>query len=176
DNLAGGRLAAQHLIDHGITDIAYLGGAATGFTRINRQGGVAEVAHANGLTLNERWSVESGISSTTGYDMAAMLLADGPPPGAIICHSDAIAFGVMRALQDAGIAVGSDVRVVGFDDVPDAGNWSPSLTSISVATRQIGRDAARLLVDQMQGELDESPRSIVFQPQLKLRESCGHGA
>lgn len=176
DNLAAGRMAAEHLLEHGVRDIAYLGGAANGFTRANRLRGVTEVAHANGLELNSRWSVESGISSTTGYDMASTLLADGPPPSAVICHSDAIAFGVMRALQDAGHTIGEEVRVIGFDDVADAKNWSPSLTSIAVATRPIGRDAARLLVDQLQNGVGDAPRSVVFQPQLRLRESCGHRA
>lgn len=176
DNLAGGRLAAQHLLEHGVADIGYLGGSADGFTRRNRLQGVSEVVQANGLELNQRWSVESGISSKTGYEMATRLMEGGRPPAGIICHSDAIAFGVMRALHDAGVAIGSEVRVIGFDDVADAKNWSPSLTSIAVSTRQIGRDAARMLVEQLQGGVEESPRAIVFAPQLQMRESCGHGA
>lgn len=176
DNHKGGRIAAEHLLEHGCRDIAYVGGRAVGHSRRNRLRGVQEVVEGVGLELNSRWTVEAGISSAEGYTEAERLLKEGPAPEGIICHSDAIAFGVMRALQESGVAVGREVRVTGFDDLVDAANWSPSLTSVAVATRQIGQDASRLLIDQLRGRAGEAPRSIVFDPILRPRESCGHWA
>jgi LacI family transcriptional regulator len=141
------------------------------YTREERiRGFRAAVAHG-GRLVDERWCAPTKTSSNAGYERASTLLAAGSPPDGILCHSDAVAFGLMHALADSGLRVGTDVRVVGFDDLELSRHSSPALTSISVEARQMGKAAVDLLLRQMQGEPAGDP--VVFAPRLEVRESCG---
>lgn len=173
DRLAG-RLAAEHLFSHGVQEIAYFGGPADVYTRVDRLSGVSEATEKAGAKLNKHWSVHTPTSSTAGFEITQQLLQEHRPPDGIVCHSDAIAFGLMRALKDKGMDVGRDVRVVGFDDVEHAKNWSPSLTSVSVASKRMGVEATRMLVSLMSDSSDLSAPDAIFKPELQIRESCGH--
>jgi LacI family transcriptional regulator len=174
DDRAGGRLAAEHLVRHGVGNVAYFGGGERGTARIDRLAGVREILADTGISENHTWTVPSETSSTDGYAVAAALVGRHDPPDAVICHSDAIAFGLMRALQDRGVLPGRDCRVIGFDDVEHARAWSPALTSVSAAPRSMGRRAARMLLDRI-ADPSTPDESVVLHPKLALRESCGCG-
>ncbi len=170
----GGELAAQHLLDHGCRRIAFLGGPADVYGRADRWHAIVRIVEAAGARIDHAWSVPTQVSSTDGYDTARRLLARHEPlPDGIICHSDAIAFGLMRALRDEGVTIGEQVRVIGFDDVEHARSWSPSLTSISSFARDVGQAGARLLMKRMAGAAGDPPEAIICEPQLQVRESCG---
>lgn len=172
DDRRAGQLAANHLVEHGCSSLAYLGGPGSAWVRKERARGIAEVADLAGVRMVERWSLPTNTSSTAGYEAVRDLLdsADDHPDG-VICHSDAIAFGAMRAMQDSGIRVGHDIRVIGFDDVELAANWSPSLSSISINASSMGQSAARMIVRLIEGR--EGSDRYVIEPRLSIRESCG---
>lgn len=176
DDRRGGAMAAEHLTAHGCRTVAYLGGPPAVFTRAERRDGFLEVVRGSGSAFDEAWSVGTATSSSAGYEVVRALLSAGQaPPEGLACHSDAIAFGVMRALQDGGVVVGSGTRVIGYDDVEHARAWSPSLSSISVSSEEMGRAAAGLLLRAMSREgVGEEPRTVVLEPLLRPRESCGH--
>lgn len=173
DDRSAGRLAAQHLHEHGCRRIAYFGGPENASTRAERQEGVmAECARA-GIEFDEAWSTRTATSSTAGHVAAKERLEAGiAPPDGIVVHSDAIAFGLMRTLRDAGVRVGEDVRVIGFDDVEHARYWSPALTTISVNARRMGKVAVRMLLERIAHAGTPSEVQI-FEPELQIRESCG---
>ncbi|WP_165368024.1 LacI family DNA-binding transcriptional regulator [Phytoactinopolyspora endophytica] len=173
DDDAGARLATQHLLDHGARQIAYFGGPEHGVARIDRVAGMAALLEENTLEPELTWTVPSRVSSSEGYALASKLLKRHPPPEAVICHSDAIAFGLMRALRDADVEIGSACRVIGYDDIEHAQAWSPSLTSVSVAARTMGRRAARMLVERIETRGAAPDESLVLRPSLVVRESCG---
>lgn len=172
DDRAGARMAVEHLRDHGATRLAYFGGVQEASARADRLAGMTEAVEESGLDLDTTWTVPTEVSSTDGYAVARRLVTESAPPEAIVCHSDAVAFGLMRAFREAGVDVGSTCRVVGFDDVEHARSWSPALTSVSVEARTLGRRAARMLVERI-----DNPRtpqeSVVLSPALAVRESCG---
>jgi LacI family transcriptional regulator len=174
DDHRGGAIAAEHLLEHGCRRLAYVGGPPEVYARATRHTGFLETVRAADAEFVAEWSEGTATSSSAGYEAARQLLAAGRPPEGLACHSDAIAFGVMRALRDAGARVGEDVRVVGYDDVEHARSWAPSLSSISVSSEAMGRAAARLLTERI-GSSDTSaaPRTTVFAPLLRARESCG---
>lgn len=172
DDLLGGRLAAAHLVDHGCRAVAYLGGPLEVFTHVDRSSGARRRLEESGVAFDSAWSGYCETSSAAGFDLARRLLRAGPPPDGIICHSDAIALGVMRAFQDAGIAVGSDVRVVGFDDVPNARYWWPSLTTVRIEIDVIAQAAVDMLLGLISGE-GTGTQPVLVEPELIVRESCG---
>jgi len=83
-----------------------------------------------------------------------------------------VALGAMLGLQAAGRTPGADLAVVGFDDIEEAALWRPALTTVSIAPRQIGIEAARLLLARIAAP-DDPPRQVVLPPCLVIRASCG---
>ena len=90
----------------------------------------------------------------------------------IVCFSDVVAFGVLDAIADLGRTVGSDIRVIGFDDVHDAGLNRPSLSSVAVPARETGHRAGQLVLERAAGSTERTVREE-FPTKLQPRETCG---
>jgi LacI family transcriptional regulator len=91
-----------------------------------------------------------------------------------VCLNDVVAFGAIDAVADAGLQVGRDVRVIGFDDVQDARRSRPALASMAVPAESAGRRAAQLLLNRINGSAG-GPESLILPAELMPRESCGCG-
>ena len=86
--------------------------------------------------------------------LAALDLLRNETVDGIVCFSDVVAFGVLDAVAELGLEVGSDVRVIGFDDVHDAGLNRPSLSSVAVPARETGRRAAEIVLQRTLGSTE----------------------
>jgi DNA-binding LacI/PurR family transcriptional regulator len=176
-NRDGGYAAAEHLFSHGCRRIAFVGGYADSSAREERAGGVEAFLNDHGLTLNADHSVVCEPARPQAREAALQLLSkvpdvDGPLVDGIVCFSDVVAFGVLDAIADMGRRVGSDVRVIGFDDVHDAGLNRPSLSSVAVPARETGRRAAQLVLERASGSTEPTVREE-FPVKLEPRETCG---
>jgi LacI family transcriptional regulator len=171
-NRDGGYAAAEHLYSHGCRRIAFVGGYADSSARNERAGGVEEFLNEHGLTLNSDHSVVCDPARPQAREAAMSLLTKDPEVDGIVCFSDVVAFGVLDAVADVGRSVGSDVRVIGFDDVHDAGLNRPSLSSIAVPARETGRRAAQLVLERAAGSSEPTVREE-FPVKLEPRETCG---
>ncbi|WP_344534381.1 LacI family DNA-binding transcriptional regulator [Streptomyces albiaxialis] len=175
DDVRGGELAGEHLFGHGCRRVAYLGGPARMVSRRDRLTGLRRAARAAGLDPDAAvLSLPGETSGTGGLELGRRLAAEPEAlPDGVLCHGDSVAFGLYRALYDAGLA--DRLRVIGYDDVPAAALWEPPLTSVSVRGRELGREAARLLLGRIE---DPSAPPVVRwrAPELRVRRSCGcHG-
>jgi LacI family transcriptional regulator len=174
DDRLGGRLAAEHLIGHGCRTFAFVGGLARHLSRRDRIEGVRAALADAGVEPERLIDIESSSNGEGGLRAGEQLLERGQLPEAIICQSDAVAFGVYRSLRIAGKAAG--IRVIGYDDVRTAALWEPPLTSVATRPERLGRAAAELLLDEI-AEPSAGVSERVFAPELMIRESCGcHGA
>jgi DNA-binding LacI/PurR family transcriptional regulator len=196
-NRDGGYAAAEHLYSHGCRRIAFVGGFTDSSAREERAGGVAEFLNDHGLTLESDHSVVCEPARPQAREAAMRLLTanpdvdepnvdgpnvdgsnvegpnvDGPNVDGIVCFSDVVAFGVLDAIADLGRTVGSDVRVIGFDDVHDAGLNRPSLSSVAVPARETGRRAGELVLERAVGSTERTV-SEEFPTKLEPRETCG---
>jgi DNA-binding LacI/PurR family transcriptional regulator len=171
-NRDGGYAAAEHLYSHGCRRIAFVGGYADSSARDERASGVAEFLNDHGLTLNSELSVVSEPARPQAREATLRLLTKDPQVDGIVCFSDVVAFGVLDAIADTGRTVGSDVRVIGFDDVHDAGLNRPSLSSVAVPARETGRRAAQLVLERAAGSTEPAVREE-FPVKLEPRETCG---
>ncbi|GGA95053.1 LacI family transcriptional regulator [Brucella endophytica] len=106
---------------------------------------------------------------------AHLLFEEQTQPTAVICFNDVIALGLAAGLYDRGIAIGRDLSLVGFDDVTDAEAVRPRLTSVATMPAEIGKNAARLLLDRLK-EPALPPRSMVRPAVFHVRQSCGPAA
>ena len=169
DNVAGGRLAVEHLIACGRSRIAHISGDRGFAAARDRIDGVRAGLTDAGLPLVGEVRYGSW-SEGWGRGAAAMLLDQHPDIDAVFCGSDQVARGAMDSLRERGVRVPDDVAVMGFD------NWEvvaaearPPLTSVDMNLEEIGRSAARALFSALEG----SPRSgLEAQPcRLVLRSS-----
>lgn len=171
-NRDGGYAAAEHLYSHGCRRIAFLGGFIDSSAREERASGVAAFLDEHGLTLNADHSVVCEPTRPQAREAATALLTQDPDVDGIVCFSDVVAFGLLDAIADMGRSVGSDVRVIGFDDVHDAGLNRPSLSSVAVPARETGRRAAKLVLERAAGSAEPIVREE-FPTKLEPRETCG---
>jgi DNA-binding LacI/PurR family transcriptional regulator len=171
-NRDGGYAAAEHLYSHGCRRIAFVGGFSDSSARDERASGVAEFLSDHGLALSSELSVVCEPARPQAREATLRLLTKDPQVDGIVCFSDVVAFGVLDAIADTGRTVGSDVRVIGFDDVHDAGLNRPSLSSVSVPARETGRRAAELVLERATGSTEPTVREE-FPTKLEPRETCG---
>ncbi len=179
DDVAGGRLAAQHLIDAGHRSLVYVAGPPDlPQVRDRRAGALAALADA-GLPATALVDVATErLDVGAGRDAGARLLGLAPRPTAVFCANDLLALGVLQSLFAAGIKVPGQMAIVGYDDIEFAAAAAVPLTSVRQPSAAIGRIAMELLAEETQLEGLEGSghqhRQIVLQPELVVRNSTFH--
>ena len=166
-----GRLGAAHLVGvHQCRTVAYFGGPELASPRTVRREQFIDASRDMGAEVVEEWSEPCEPTANAAYIAAQRLMRGSNLPEGIHCHSDEIAFGVLRALRENSVPI-SRCRILGTDNVPNSGFASPSLTTISVDSFAIGQVAAERLLRQ----LGEAPGSHMVVPPARVveRESCG---
>jgi LacI family transcriptional regulator len=172
DNIKGARLAVDHLVSLGHRRIAMIGGPAARSASIDRLRGFRDGMAGHGLAVEEALIAASEIDRRSAMDVALKFLSHRKPPTAIFCYNDIMAFGVMLAGIKLGLQLGRDLAVIGFDDIPESQLWTPPLTTVAIDPRNIGQLAANELLKKIDNP--SSPNlSIVVEPRLVVRESCG---
>ncbi|MFD3444420.1 LacI family DNA-binding transcriptional regulator [Microbacteriaceae bacterium 4G12] len=163
----GARMATQHLIDLGHTDIAHLAGSIAWFDgRVRKAGWEAALRDAGlspGLCLEGDWS------PGWAYETGLRLVEEGRVPQAIFAASDHTALGLIRALSESGIRVPEDVSVVGFDDVEGSEFFLPPLTTVRQDFAALANASIEVLLGAIEGrEVDRAPSA----PTLVARASA----
>lgn len=111
-----------------------------------------------------------------GYLAAQKLFRGGQPPSTLITFSSEQAFGVLKAAQDAGLAIPEQMALACTTDSPMCSIVSPALTCVEHPAARLGMAAARMLFDSIENEEFGLgiPQKMILQPQLKIRRSCGN--
>jgi LacI family transcriptional regulator len=100
------------------------------------------------------------------------LLALATPPTAVFACNDLMALGAIRAIEEAGLQVGADIAVVGFDDSQWAERIRPTLTAVRQPVYNIGLILSRMLIGLISGN-PPAETQVVLPPSLIIRESSG---
>lgn len=170
DNAYGTQLAVDHLYSLGHRRIAFLGGnPCAGKERLE---GYRQALARWALPFEPLLVLPSTPNRRGGYDGAQKLLSLKNPPTAALCFNDVVALGAMDALQRSGRRPGADFGIVGFNNIAEAAQSVPALTTIDTAPRQLGEVAAELLLKRI--EQREAPKqTVILQPRLVVRQSGG---
>ena len=131
--------------------------------------GYTRAMEEHNLDVDSEWVVEGDFTVQAGYNAMMKLLSASKPPSAVFFASDLMAVGGIRCITDNGMKVPDDVSVIGFDDIPIASMFIPSLTTTRQPTADIGMKAMEKLLKLIGGEKEEL--HSVFPTELILRNS-----
>jgi len=174
DHAAGVRLALAQLHALGHRRIGHIAGASNTLAGAERLGAfLAETARL-GLELPADYVRHGDFSSAAGYRETVALLALREPPTAIVTGSDLMALAALQAIWDSGRRPGSDVAVVGFDDIEAAALSHPPLTTIRQAREDLGVAAAELVIGLLERG-DAAVREAILPVELVVRGSSSPG-
>jgi len=162
--------ATEHLIGKGCKKLLHLAGYKHLSLSRERIRGFEKALNKFHIEYTDGQIVETGFSIAQGEQVMQSLLREGIIPDGIFAANDPVAMGAIKAMQAAGLSVPEQVKVVGFSEASWSSLVSPSLTTVAQPTQQIGREAAHLLLKQIQGS--GSPlQDIQLDGKLIKRES-----
>jgi DNA-binding LacI/PurR family transcriptional regulator len=173
DHQHAAHIALRHLLELGHREIAFMKGQPFSSDSADRWQAICEAARDLHLEIKPELTVQIDIDDPTpqlGYPFAKKLLDRGIPFTALFAYNDISAIGAIRAFQEAGLAVPTDISVVGFDDIQGAAYNTPSLTTVRQPLVRMGAIAAQTLLERIEGRADY-PAEIAIQPELVVRES-----
>jgi len=171
DYAKGGREATQHLIATGARQIAFVGGLDGAEVTRERLSGYIEAMKHNGLQP----LVRTGKSSRLfGYGATADLFKEHPECDAAVCFNDLVAFGMISACHEAGIKVGEQFQIVGFDDIKEASECWPALSTVHCGVSEFGESVADTVLQWLQegitpSEYMRTPTHLVLRQTTKSR-------
>ncbi|MFG1709594.1 LacI family DNA-binding transcriptional regulator [Nonomuraea sp. M3C6] len=164
DNEAGARTATEHLLGAGYQRIACITGPEGVSTADLRLRGYA------GALSGQPLVVRTDFREQGGYDAMASLLSSPERPDAVFVANNLMTVGALRCLAEHGVDVPGEMGLVGFDEIPWADLVRPSLTTVTQPTYELGRMAARLLVDRI-ATPSAKPATVVLPAELHPRQS-----
>lgn len=167
-NDVGSRLAVAHLVEQGHENIAFLGGREEVSSARDRRIGFEEAISQAGLRV--QYESAGPFSIESGFDRTQTLLNTNNQPTAIVAAGDLLAIGALKAAEQGGINVPSQLSIVGYDDIVYADTTTPRLTTVRQPAVEIASEAVRLLLARIEDRSREAEVTSVA-PTLVVRES-----
>ena len=149
NHVYSGVLAASHLVKRGYRRIAFIGGRDYDLSSTNRLEGVRKGLEDARVPIIENFIWLGDSTLADGERMAGRLLAQSPRPDAVVCANNYLALGCVEAIHAAGLHIPVDIGVMTFDDYPFSQQTSPPLTTVDIDVRDMGSQAADLLLSVM---------------------------
>ena len=170
NDLQAGRLATQHLIDYGHRHIGFINAPHRISSARERYEGFLQ-AHRDAKLQVDPSIVRSGVvDHIAGYSVTKDLLEQAPQMSAIVAYSDFVAFGVARAIWEAGLRIPTDISLVGFDDIPLATCLPVPLSTVRQPIDALGARGVGILCDKIEGTLHHVVREQL-PTELVVRQS-----
>ena len=171
ENTGSTKALITHLIEvHGCRRIAFLRGPEHQDDSRQREEGYVDTLEAHGIRVDPSLIGDGMFSEEVSEEVVGDWIAHDVTFDAIFGGDDGAAFGAIRALNRAGLRVPEDIAVVGFDDGRHAAYVSPPLTTVRVPLEQVGREAAKRLIQLVR---QGSAESITLPTHVVIRRSCG---
>ncbi|HEY0952952.1 LacI family DNA-binding transcriptional regulator [Nocardioides sp.] len=173
DDVLGGRLAVEHLVDQGHERIAFVGGPF-GIGQVADRHDGAKAAWLAAGRREEDFVVLATDAPTVADGRAAGERLSGLPKGrrptAAFCANDLLALGLLQQTMSTGRRIPDDLAIVGYDDIDFAAAAAVPLTSVRQPRQQLGARAAELVLDEANNP-QHTHQQVVFTPELVARAS-----
>jgi LacI family transcriptional regulator len=171
DNAGAARLATDQLLALGRRRIAHVAGPLEWREARDRRDGWLAALGAAGV--DEGPMAESTWSSAGGAEAFGRLLDEDPSIDGLFAASDQIALGALHVANAHGIRIPDQLAVVGFDGLPEAAQFTPSLTTVRQPLAELGRLAVHELVEAVNAEAGGyAPRALELRVELIVRDSA----
>jgi LacI family transcriptional regulator len=170
DDLRVGSLATQYLIDLGHQRIAHIRGPDVSTAKLREQGYRSTVENT-GLGTTEDWIASGNYQFDGGYEGMKALLSQKPRLTAVFAANDPTAIGAIRACREAGFEIPGDISIIGAGVIEGSYHPSPFLTTVDWPRREMGRQAAELLLQLISDGPEPKQTKIVYEPKLLVRKS-----
>jgi LacI family transcriptional regulator len=170
-NWQGAYNATEYLIKLGHQRIGFITGWMDLGCARDRLAGYQAALRTNHLPVNAELVYEGDFHQPKGYAGGHALFGLDQPPTAIFASNDVMAMGVMDAAHSRGLRIPDDVSILGFDDIPQAQNVRPALTTVRQPMEKMGRVAAQMLLDLLSDPQKDVSR-VELPTELVVRESC----
>ena len=174
DHNKAAQQALMHLHALGHRHIAFMRGPKGIPDSAPRWRAIVKTARELGIEISAGLCMElpeSSSSPEVGYRATHQLLEGGSRFSALFCFNDISAIGAIAALHERGLAVPTDVSVIGFDDILNASFHRPKLTTVRQPMRRMGYEGAGLLLQRIADPQARLAEKIVMDPELVVRES-----
>jgi LacI family transcriptional regulator len=174
DNRMGGRLATEHLLNRGYQRIGIITGPMNWWEARERLAGWQEVVKAAGYSDVERLIVEGDWNAPSGAVGLQTLLDQNPDIDAVFISNDQMSLGALQTARRLGLNVPKDIGIVGFDDIPEAAYFYPTLTTVRQNTRKLGALAVERIHSLIQARQENQtlePGTSWVEPRLVVRRS-----
>lgn len=169
DNKKAAYNATQYLINEGFRKIAFLGGPDNVQISNHRINGFRQALDENGIELAQDFIQHADFTRENAMNKTNQLLSLKNKPEAIIAFSDQMAISAILAIRKAGYQIPAEIAIMGFNNEPGDELMEPTLTSIDQPTFEMGKKAAEMLIDQING--DSSVKIEILQSNLIRRGS-----
>ncbi|EOD00843.1 LacI family DNA-binding transcriptional regulator [Caldisalinibacter kiritimatiensis] len=171
DNFLAGYDATEYLVKQNHHRIAIVRAPLSDETAgVERYEGYKKALEDYGIDFDEKLVKEGNFKADTGYKAMEDLLELDSPPTAVFCVNDEMACGVINCVVEKGLKVPEDISVVGFDDIPLASMFIPSITTIRQPIYDMGALSMELMYKMIKGEKVES-KTYVLPHKLVVRQS-----
>jgi len=171
DYLDGSLLATEHLISQGAQNIAFVGGVETREITQERKTGYLNKMHATRRTIR---AFHGGADRAFGYQTALDIARNHPDLDGAVTFNDLIALGMMAGFAETGIVVGREFLLVGFDDIQEASQSYPKLSSVRCNVTEFGAKTAEILLNWLENDI-RPEGTVRFPVDLIQRASSGPG-
>jgi LacI family transcriptional regulator len=171
DNHAGAEAMTGHLLSLGHRHIAFIGGPAHNHDARERLRGFRDAIAAHAGARGSEFAGD--FDEASGHRAGRAILESGDRPDAVFAANDMMALGCLYAFAQAGVEVPRDIALAGFDDIPLARFVHPSLTTMRVSIAELGGNALKRLLAQIEASEPAAAEHHVLVPELVVRQSSG---
>jgi LacI family transcriptional regulator len=175
DNLTAGYEVTKHLISQGYKRIAHFSGPLHINIYRERYSGYIKALEEEGIIPMKELLFENVITRPTGESVAQEIIASGNVPDAVFSVSDYAALGALLVFKKHGLKIPEDMGIAGFANEPFTELVEPSMTTVEQFGEEVGRNAAQLLIDRLEGVSRAVSRLVRFKPKIIYRNSSLRG-
>lgn len=164
-------LATEHLINQGYRKIYHLKGKESLSLTNDRMNGFLDAHAKHKLAVTREQIIPTGFTIDDGQRVANEIINSGKIPEAIFASNDPSAIGAMQVFKKNGYSIPKDIAFVGFTESKMGSIIEPQLTSVLQPAREIGKESARILIEQIENQANFKTKVTVLNGQLNTRES-----
>jgi LacI family transcriptional regulator len=174
DNIGAANQAIDYLVGLGHKRIGFISGPVEyNSDSADRLSGFKDAMKKHGLPIPEGYVLHGHFSKASGAEAAKKFLALSPRPTAIFSSDDLMAMGAWDEFEKAGLKIGKDISIIGFDDIPEASMEPYALTTMRQDYNQMSITATNILIEKIKSPEGWQPKKVLIPVQMSVRRSTG---